>query len=124
MSIQSIQSLLKKSRSSEASGQSESLKVRDFEFVDFTPSPGVVRGALDRLSRIFGESPSDSSSRAILRRTVQGGFQGTLQIRSAVGTFVADVIGEDPLEVVNQLSSKILHQLREWKQARVLPQVN
>ena len=91
-----------------------------FEFVDFEPSKGVSARAMEKLSQLFGESPSDSSARAILRRTRQGAFEGTLQIRSAVGTFMADVIGDDPLEVLNQLAHKVRSQLVDWKRSRFL----
>ena len=90
-----------------------------FEFKGFEPTHGLVSRAKERMSRVFGESPSDSATFASLEKT-SGGFIGRLQIRSAVGTFVADVIGEDPVEVVNRLSRKVRSQLRLWKRHRAL----
>ena len=88
-----------------------------FEFIDFEPSRMVAASALEKLGRIFVEAPSDSSARASLRKTLQG-FEGRLQIRSAVGTFVADVTGTDPLAVLNGLSRKVRSQIRVWKRFR------
>lgn len=90
-----------------------------FEFIDFEPTSTLTERALERLNRIFGESPSDSSTRAQLKKTWRG-FEGQLQIRSAVGTFVADVIGEDPLAVIDSLSHKVRLQLRIWKRVRAV----
>ena len=90
-----------------------------FEYIDFEPTVSLKTRAKESFSRIFGESPSDSSTRAFLRKT-RDGFQGVMQIRSAVGTFVADVIGEDPIEVVESVSRKIRSQLVSWKRDRTL----
>lgn len=90
-----------------------------FEYIDFEPPQTLVGRAKDRLNLIFGESPSDSSMRALMKKS-RDGFEGMMQIRSAVGTFVADVIGEDPHEVVDSLASKIRSQLRSWKAQRQL----
>jgi hypothetical protein len=92
---------------------------RGFEYIDFEPTTSLMERAMAKMGRIFGESPSDSSTIAFLRKTVHG-FEGGLRIRSAVGTFVADVIGEDPTEVVDMLSRKIRSQLRVWKRNRIL----
>jgi hypothetical protein len=89
------------------------------EFIDFEPTSGLAERAVERLGRIFGESPSDSSTRASLKKT-RNGFEGRLQIRSAVGTFVADVMGEDPLQVLNSMTRKVRSQLRMWKRVRTL----
>lgn len=93
--------------------------IKGFEFIDFEPTAGVAANAMEKLGRIFGESPSDSSARAFLRKTRQG-FEGRLQIRSAVGTFMADVIGDDPVAVLNSLSRKVRSQLRLWKRSRLI----
>ena len=88
-----------------------------FEFIDFEPAHDLATMAKEKLNRIFGESPSDSTTRALLRKT-RDGFEGVMQVKSAVGTFVADVIGEDPKEVVDSLSNKIRSQLQSWKRKR------
>jgi len=76
---------------------------------------------MERLHRIFGESPSDSSTRAVLRKT-RAGFEGSLQIRSAVGSFIANVVGEDPIEVLDNLSQNVRSQLQIWKKQRLIAQ--
>jgi hypothetical protein len=93
--------------------------LKGFEFIDFEPTANVAESAKQKLSRIFGESPSDSSSLAFLKKTCDG-FQGRLHVRSAVGHFVADVMGEDPIQVLNSLSRKVRSQLRLWKRQRAL----
>jgi hypothetical protein len=93
--------------------------LKGFEFIDFEPTSSLADRAVEKLSRVFGESPSDSSTRATLTKT-RDGFAGRLQIRSAVGTFVADVIGEDPLQVLNSMTRKVRSQLRMWKRVRTL----
>jgi hypothetical protein len=95
------------------------VEVSDFKFIDFEPTAILAKKAVLKLGRIFGESPSDSSALAFMRKT-RNGFEGRLHIRSAVGTFMADVIGEDPLKVLNSLSRKIRSQLRVWKRERAL----
>ena len=90
---------------------------KQFSFIDFEPTRHLANNAMERLSRIFGESPSDSSTRAWVKKT-RDGFEGRLQIRSAVGTFMADVIGEDPAQVIDSLSRKVRSQLRLWKRQR------
>jgi hypothetical protein len=95
--------------------------VQEFNFVDFEPSAGVVKRSMEKLHRIFGESPSDSSTRAILRKT-RAGFEGSLQVRSAVGSFVANVAGEDPIEVLDNLSQNVRSQLQTWKKKRLIIQ--
>lgn len=74
---------------------------------------------MEKLSRLFGDSPSDSSARASLRKT-HGGFAGSLKIRSAVGSFISDVAGNDPFDVVEKLAFEIESQLRAWKKRRNL----
>lgn len=100
-------------------GSKVAVKEKDFEFIDFEPSSSLARRAKERLSRIFGESPSDSSARAFLRKT-RDGFEGRLQVSSVVGTFMAHVVGDDPLSVVDSLSRKVRSQLRLWKRSRSL----
>ena len=95
------------------------VEVSDFKFIDFEPTTQLAKKAVLKLGRIFGESPSDSSALAFMRKT-RDGFEGRLHIRSAVGTFMADVIGEDPFEVLNALSRKVRSQLRIWKSERQL----
>ncbi len=95
--------------------------VQKFKFVDFEPSAGVARRSMEKLNRIFGESPSDSSTRAVLRKT-RAGFEGSLQVRSSVGSFIANVVGEDPIEVLENLSQNVRSQLRTWKKQRLLTQ--
>ena len=90
-----------------------------FEYIDFEPTNILIGRAKEKLSLIFGESPSDSSTHALLRKTREG-FEGVMHIRSAVGTFMADVIGEDPNEVIDSLALKIRSQLRSWKSQRQL----
>lgn len=89
------------------------------KFIDFEPSENLVGQAVAKISRVFGESPSDASAKGFLRKTREG-FEGRLQIHSAVGTFVADVIGDDPLGVLDSLSFKIRSQLQAWKSTRTL----
>jgi hypothetical protein len=91
--------------------------MKKFQFVDFQPNTVLVDRAMEKLSRVFGESPSDSSTIAMVRKTAEG-FVGKLHIRSAVGEFFADVIGEDPFEVVDDLSCKVRDQLFNWKRSR------
>ncbi len=93
--------------------------IEKFEYIDFEPTSILTLRAKEKLNRIFGESPSDSSTRGFLRKTREG-FQGVMHVRSAVGTFMADVIGEDPVAVVDTLSRKIRSQLRMWKRQRQL----
>lgn len=88
-----------------------------FEFIGFDPAPGVAARAMEKIARIFSESPSDAFARAFVRKTVRG-FEGRLQVRSAVGTFVAEVFSDDPSEVVDKLSWKMRSQLRLWKRHR------
>ena len=92
--------------------------MRKFQFVDFQPTSVLAEKAKEKLSRVFGESPSDSFVTAIIRKTTEG-FVGQLKVRSAVGTFIADVISEDPLEAIENLSSDVRTLLREWKLSRV-----
>lgn len=95
--------------------------VQKFKFVDFEPSAGVAVSAMEKLNWLFGQSPSDSSARAVLRKT-RVGFEGSLQIRSAVGSFFADVAGEDPNEVLDHLSQKVSSQLSAWRLSRQICQ--
>jgi ribosome-associated translation inhibitor RaiA len=95
------------------------MNMKQFSFIDFEPSRNLTDRAMERLSRIFGESPSESSTRAWVKKT-RDGFEGRLQIRSAVGTFMADVIGEDPAQVIDSLSQKVRTQLQNWKRNRHL----
>jgi hypothetical protein len=88
-----------------------------FEFIGFVPAPHVSEHAAAKIARVFSESPSDSFARAFVRKTVKG-FEGRLQVRSTVGTFMAEVIGEDPAQVVDKLSLKIRSQIRLWKRQR------
>ncbi len=90
---------------------------RKFEFVGFEPNDFLVVRAINKLGRILGESPSDSSGQAVLRKTAKG-FEGRIQIRSAVGNFVAEFIGDDPGKVIDRLSRKMRSQLRVWRRAR------
>jgi len=90
-----------------------------FEFIDFVPDIDVSHKAEEKLSRLSGEAPSDSSLFASLRKTFKG-FEGRLHIRSSVGHFMAEVVGEDPLQVLNSLSRKVRSQLRLWKSQRFL----
>lgn len=92
--------------------------LRKFEFIGFEPSAGVIARAKEHLGRVFGESPSDSTTFAFIKKTARG-FEGCLQVRSAAGTFVAHVIGDDPLSVVRRMSRKVRSQLRIWKRDRV-----
>lgn len=93
------------------------------EFVGFEPAENLVSLATEKLYRVFGEAPSDATTRGVVRRTPQG-FEGRLQIRSAVGVFVAEVIGDDPLHVVEDLATKVRGQLAQWKKKRDLGQVS
>lgn len=88
-----------------------------FEFIDFEPSANLAALATENLNRLFGASPSDSSTQAVLRKT-RGGFAGSLHIRSAVGSFLADVGGTDPIEVLEGLSREVDSQLLAWKERR------
>jgi hypothetical protein len=56
--------------------------VQKFNFVDFEPSAGVAKRSMEKLHRIFGESPSDSSTRAILRKT-RAGFVAKREISAS-----------------------------------------
>ncbi len=96
--------------------------LNEFEFIDFSPTNSVATIAKERLRRLFGESPSDSSARALLKRTASG-FEGRLVIVSAAGRFFAEVIGDDPVSVVNSLVGRIANQLVDWRRAR-LPALN
>lgn len=101
-------------------GQALKEKALDyFEFIDFEPCTEIASRAVDRLNRIFSESPSDSTATASVRKTSQG-FEGQLSVKSASGTFMANVIGEDPLKVIDLLSRKVRSQLRLWKRVRWL----
>lgn len=91
--------------------------MKKFQFVDFQPTTILVEKAMEKMTRVFGESPSDSWTSAVVRKTTEG-FKGQLHIRSAVGEFIADVKGSDPIEVVESLAQKILTQLRSWKKER------
>ena len=93
------------------------LMPQNLEFIGFEPSENIVERALEKLGRVFGESPSDAATTATLKKTRKG-FEGHVAIHSAVGSFVADVIGEDPLAVMHRLSLKIRSQLRVWKRSR------
>lgn len=93
------------------------MPTQTFEFIDFEPSENLIGRAMEKLGRIFGESPSDSSTQAFVKKTKQG-FEGSLHVHSAVGIFVADVIGDDPSKVVDRLAIKIRSQLRIWKRER------
>lgn len=90
---------------------------KTFEFIDFEPSASLADRAMEKLARVFSESPSDAFAQAFVKKT-QAGFEGQMQIRSAVGTFMADVIGEDPAKVIDHLSRKVRSQLRLWKRVR------
>jgi len=90
-----------------------------FEFVDFEPSPNLAARAMENLRRLFGASPSDSSTQAVLRKT-RGGFSGSLHIRSAVANFLADSGGTDPDEVLENLSREVDSQIHAWKERRRL----
>lgn len=92
-------------------------QVSGLEFIDFEPASGFMSRALEKLGRVVGESPSDSSAKASLRKTGHG-FVGHLRINSAVGSFVADVVGEDPLDVIGSLALKVRTQLRVWRRNR------
>lgn len=74
---------------------------------------------MEQLGRVFGESPSDATTKASLKKTARG-FEGYLRVRSAAGTFVAHVIGDDPINVVNRLSRKVRSQIRLWRRGRVI----
>lgn len=89
------------------------------EFIDFEPPASLTDQAAEKLARVSSESPSDSNTRAFLKKT-QTGFEGRLQISSAAGTFLADEIGEDPAEVIEALSHKVRSQLETWKAERCL----
>lgn len=90
-----------------------------FEFVDFEPSPNLAARAMENLRRLFGASPSDSSTQAVLRKT-RAGFAGSLHIRSAVGNFLADAGGSDPDEVLESISREVDLQIHAWKERRCL----
>lgn len=92
---------------------------KELEFVGFEPSAGVISRAMEQLGRVFGESPSDSTTIGLVKKTARG-FEGSLHVRSAAGTFVAHVIGDDPLSVIRRMSRKIRSQLRIWKRDRNL----
>lgn len=92
---------------------------KTFEFIDFEPNTSVADKAMEKISRIFSESPSDSNTKAFLKKTARG-FEGRLQVSSAVGTFMAEFIGEDPSKVIDRLSRKVRSQLRVWKRQRVV----
>jgi hypothetical protein len=93
---------------------------QSFEFIGFKPADRLVDRATEELSHIFSESPSDSAARAFVRKTIHG-FEGRLQICSVVGTFVADVIGEDPAAVIDKLTERIRSQLHAWREQRRFP---
>lgn len=96
--------------------------VQSLEYIGFEPSDSLTGFASEKLYRVVGESPSDSITRGFIRKT-KNGFEGCLQVRSIVGTFVANVIGEDPLKVIDDLSQKVRHELLKWKKNRDLDQV-
>jgi hypothetical protein len=96
---------------------SETAMGESFEFIGFKPAVALIDRAMEEFSRIFSESPSDAAARAFVRKT-SNGFEGRLQVCSVVGTFVADVIGDDPTKIVEQLSGRVRSQLKLWKEQR------
>jgi hypothetical protein len=88
-----------------------------FEFIDFEPTTSLMLKAAEKLGRVFSESPSDSNTKASLKKTSRG-FEGRMRVHSAVGTFVADIIAEDPLQALELVAQNLRNQLLAWKRER------
>lgn len=90
---------------------------KSFSFIGFEPSHMLENLAITKFLRIHSEAPSDSSALAYVKKTLQG-FEGVLHIRSAVGSFVAKVVSEDPQKAIEAVSQNIRTQLQTWKSSR------
>jgi hypothetical protein len=91
-----------------------------FEFTGFEPDRALRTAVTRAFDMILGNAPSDARpSEAFIEKTAEG-FKGTIRLISQQGIFLAEVIGRDPRETLERMSTRIGEQIGKWRSKRHL----
>ncbi|MCM2282239.1 MAG: hypothetical protein NDI61_10370 [Bdellovibrionaceae bacterium] len=91
------------------------------DFSGFRPSLSLSNHIRDIAADILADAPSDSFTRASVRRLVDGTgevFEGILRVSSSVGTFLVQERDTDVIRLMGRLQERITSQLDLWKRHR------
>ncbi len=88
-----------------------------FEFMGFDPEYEIKKIVAAAAESLQFKAPSDSAVKLVFRSGM-GVIQASCRIISQAGTFVAESVGETPIQALQQIEEKISGQLKRWKQRR------
>jgi hypothetical protein len=89
----------------------------NIEFENFNPSHAIIDLANEIQDQVCDESPSDSFTKTILKRT-ENMFEGEMKIVSAAGTFLSHITGSDPVGVLAEMAHSVRDQIGHWRETR------
>jgi hypothetical protein len=88
-----------------------------FEFKGFDPEYEIRNLITNVAEKLHLSSPSDSAMKVAMRKG-EGVIEASCRIASHAGTFVAHVVGENPIKAIQKIEQKIGAQLENWKRNR------
>jgi hypothetical protein len=94
-----------------------SIENTNIAFENFNPSYAVINLANELQDQVCEESPSDSFTKTILKRT-ENMFVGEMKIVSAAGTFLSTITGVDPVGVLAEMARSVRDQIGHWRSTR------
>ena len=89
----------------------------EYEFMGFDPEYEIKTLIATVADKLYFSAPSDSAIKLVFKKS-QGVIKASCRIASQVGTFVAEATSENPIRAIQQVESKIKHQLDSWKMNR------
>ena len=90
-----------------------------FEFKGFDPEYELRKLITNVAERLQMSSPSDSVVRVAMIKG-KDAIEASCRIASNAGTFVADVVSENPINAILNIEHKIGAQLESWKLNRFI----
>ena len=91
-------------------------------FKDFTPPQGLALYADSVITRLTDLVPTDSTVIASVAKTL-GNYICKIEILSHIGSFVAEIKGEEPKKTIEGAEKKIKEFISKWHKTRFLDQI-
>lgn len=88
-----------------------------FEFIGFKPDQNIRNFVTTVAEKIYFGAPSDSAMKLVIEEGKLA-IRASCRIASQAGTFMADTIGDTPIQAVQQIEGKMRDQLESWKKRR------
>lgn len=87
------------------------------EFKGFKPNEKINNEVAHVTERLYLNSPSDSFIKLVFEKS-KNKIHATCKIISQSGTFIADAINDNPIQIFRQIEEQIQKQIEDWRARR------